>query len=95
MTTSQVRYTRPSDLKIRPIPQWGNLLVFTPARPELHWLNLNAWVIFELCDGRDEHDLRAAYLEMVRPRLAPEEAERHLQSGLALLQTIGAVKQET
>ena len=94
MASSVIHYVKQSNVRVHPIPQWKNLLVFTPAQRRLHWLNLNAWVIFELCDGRSEQELRAAYLEMVTPRLSSDEAEGHLRSGLALLQTIGAVKQE-
>jgi hypothetical protein len=95
MTASTPRYLRRPDLRTRPIPQWGQLLVYTPAQPRLHWLNLNAWVILELCDGRSEDQLRAAYREMVEPRLSPEQAEQHLTAGLNLLQLIDVVVLET
>lgn len=58
---------RPSELRVRPVPEMGYCLVFTPARPMLYTLNAAAWLLFELCDGQDvetlEADFLAAYAE--------------------------------
>ena len=95
MTPSAAFYTRRPGLKTRAIPQWGNLMMYIPAQRGFHWLNLNAWLIFELCDGRDEVQLRLAYNAAVKSRLSTGEAERHLSDGLTLLEAIGAVIRET
>jgi len=60
-------FRRPPELRVRPVPELGYCLVFTPARPMLYTLNAAAWLLFELCDGQDaqtlEADFRAAYAE--------------------------------
>lgn len=57
----------PPDLRVRPVPELGYCLVFTPARPTLYTLNAAAWLLLELCDGRDvqaiEAEFRAVYAE--------------------------------
>jgi hypothetical protein len=35
--------------------------VFTPHRPNLYTLNATAWLVLELCDGKDGAALEAAY----------------------------------
>lgn len=90
--SSPLRYTKTPDLKLRPLQELGYLLVFTPSRPGLHWLNLNAWLIFELCDGKTEEQLHQAYLAAVSRKLSPDEAQRQLQAGLAQLQTIDVIR---
>ena len=69
--------------------------MYIPAQRGFHWLNLNAWLIFELCDGRDEVQVRSAYQAAVNTRLSAREAERHLSEGLTLLESIGAIVRET
>lgn len=78
-------------LRQRAIPESENLLLFTPERPALHWLNLNAWLIFELCDGSNEEQLFAAYLDAIQGKTSPEEAKHHLEDGLRQLQAIGVI----
>ena len=95
MSSPTVCYARRPGLKTRALPQWGNLMMYIPAQRGFHWLNLNAWLIFELCDGRDVVQVRSAYQAAVKSRLSAGEAERHLNEGLALLEAIGAVVRET
>jgi hypothetical protein len=95
MISSTACYVRKPGLQTRAIPQWGNLLMYIPAQRGFHWLNLNAWLIFELCDGRDEVQLRSAYQAAVKSKLPAGEAERHLRDGLTLLESIGAIVRET
>jgi hypothetical protein len=90
--SSQLRYTKTPDLRLRPLKEHGYLLVFTPSRPKLHWLNLNAWLIFELCDGKTEEQLRQAYLAAVSRKLSPDEAWSQLQAGLTQLERIDVVR---
>lgn len=52
-------------LRIRPVPELGRCMVFTPERPSLYTLNPAAWLVLELCDGRSLSALESAYLEAV------------------------------
>ena len=95
MMSSDVCYARTRGLKTRALPQCGNLMMYIPAHKGFHWLNLHAWLIYELCDGRDEVQMRSAYHAAVKSRLSAGEAERHLSEGLTLLEAIGAIVRET
>jgi hypothetical protein len=57
-------FTRWPDLKIRRMQEWDRLLVYTPHRPSLHQLNAEAWLVFELADGRGYEDIFDAYREV-------------------------------
>ncbi|MBR0681714.1 hypothetical protein GXW74_14565 [Roseomonas eburnea] len=39
-------------VRLRPVPELGHCLAYTPARPALHRLNPSAWLLAELADGR-------------------------------------------
>jgi hypothetical protein len=49
---------------VRPVPELGYCLVFTPARPKLYTLNAAAWLLLELCDGQDLDALEADFREV-------------------------------
>jgi hypothetical protein len=72
-------------VRARPATQGECLMVFSPGAPRLHWLDLNAWLIFELSDGRTFAELERAYLEVVGGRVDPDQARRQLLSGLEAL----------
>lgn len=55
-------FRRPPELRVRPVPELGYCLVFTPARPMLYTLNAAAWLLLELCDGQDLQALEADFL---------------------------------
>lgn len=55
-------FRRPPELRVRPVPELGYCLVFTPARPMLYTLNAAAWLLLELCDGQDLETLEADFL---------------------------------
>ncbi len=85
-------YKKETGLRIRPVPEWQSCVVFTPHNPELYTLNVNAWLILELCDNASPAALEAAYLDTVSPLLERGEAQRQLQAGLTDLQNKGIVK---
>lgn len=78
-------FRKASGLRARPATQGECLMVFSPGAPRLHWLDLNAWLIFELSDGRSFAELERAYLEVVGGRVEPDQARRQLHSGLEAL----------
>ena len=69
-------------VRVRPVPELETCVVFTPADPRLYRLNLNAWLILELCQGLTPQALTVAYLETVPPSA---NANTQLQEGLATL----------
>lgn len=50
-------------MRVRPLPELAACFVYTPARPRLHSLNIAAWFILELCEGRSPRALAKAYLD--------------------------------
>lgn len=54
-------YRKTPSVKVRPVPEMGICLVFTPAKPDLYTLNPAAWLVLELCDGRTGRELMVAY----------------------------------
>ena len=56
-------YRKAQGLRVRPAPEVGHCYVYTPARPRLYSLNMGAWLILELCEGRSPRELARAYCE--------------------------------
>jgi hypothetical protein len=50
------------------VPEWGGCLVLEPRRPGLYELNLSAWLVLELCDGRSGDRILAGYRDAVGNR---------------------------
>jgi hypothetical protein len=48
-------------VRLRPVPEMGVCLAYTPARPALHRLNATSWLIVSLCDGRPFEAMAAQY----------------------------------
>lgn len=77
MAAPQRRYHQAPDLRVRPVEQAGSLMVFTPARPKVHWLNLAGWYLFALCEdaaGAAGEDVTAAYADAVADRVPRDQA---------------------
>lgn len=79
------------NLRTRPSPDVGGLLVFTPLNPNVYFLNYTTWTIFELCEGRTERDAREAFCEFMSGIATPEEANAAFDKGLTSLQTKGII----
>jgi hypothetical protein len=60
-------------------------MVFTPDEPNIYLLNVNTWLILELCDGKSQQELEESYVAAVTPLVFPEEARRQLHQGLEML----------
>jgi hypothetical protein len=83
-------YALEAGVRLRPVPEMGVCLAYTPARPALHRLNPAAWLITSLCDGREFVALAAAYREALGE--APATSEIALREGIAQLQALGIVR---
>ncbi|SHI67180.1 hypothetical protein SAMN02745194_00790 [Roseomonas rosea] len=87
-----MRHSRAPGLRLRPVPELGACLAYTPAAPRLHQLNATAWLILELVDGRDDTALEAAFFERTTPALNAETARQTLEAGLADLRAGGLLQ---
>jgi uncharacterized protein YdgA (DUF945 family) len=67
-------------------------VVFRPNPPKLFMLNLNAWLIFNLCDGSPMHQLEQSYRQNVATQMSAGEAQRHLTIGLQSLHEQGLIE---
>lgn len=65
MFSLRASYRKTRNLRIRPIPEMGLCLVFTPAAPQLYTLNPAAWLVLELCDGRTGRSLEREYARAI------------------------------
>ena len=54
-------YRRARGVRVRPVPEVGACYVYTPSRPRLYTLNMTAWLILELSEGRSPRSLVRAY----------------------------------
>lgn len=89
------RYAHVASVRARRVREWENCVIYTPASPDLYLLNLNAWLIFELCDGDSLAGIEMRYLEAVEDRLAQGEAREQLESGLSYLERAGIITSVT
>jgi len=76
-------------VRLRPVPEMGVCLAYTPLRPALHRLNAASWLIVSLCDGRAVADIARAYRAAVEGPAGTDEALSH---GLERLQALGIVR---
>jgi hypothetical protein len=72
----------------------GFPMAFSPVTRRLQWLDLSAWLIFELCDGRSGAELERAYLDAVGDA-HDGEARRQLRTGLDALVAGGLITRDT
>ena len=87
-----MRHSRAPGLRLRPVPELGACLAYTPAAPRLHQLNVTAWLILELADGRDDTALERAFITRAAPGQDARAARRTLRNGLAELRASGLLR---
>ena len=84
-------YSQTSGLKLRPVPELGVCLAFTPSPARLHTLNPGAWLIAELCVHHGG-DLEAEFLKRSAPRVNAADAARQFREGIHLLSQSGIIQ---
>ncbi|HEY4251310.1 MAG TPA: hypothetical protein VGM87_08915 [Roseomonas sp.] len=87
-----MRYSRAPGVRLRPLPELGACLAYTPAAPRLHQLNATAWLILELAEDLGIEALANAFAARTAPRLSAEAARRTLEDGLAGLLASGLLQ---
>ena len=82
-------YALEPGVRLRPVPEMGVCLVYTPANPALHRLNPASWLIASMCDGRPLADMAAAYNAALGSEAGSETA---LRRGIEQLLALGIVR---
>jgi hypothetical protein len=95
MSSPTLRYSKKSNLRVRPMAEWQGLMVFAPEQPNIYLLNQTSGVMLELCDGRPAEELRRDFLELVADRVEPGEAAEIFDESLRLLEQRGLVDSTT
>jgi hypothetical protein len=85
-------YSRAPNLRVRPVEEMKSCVVFRPNPPKLFMLNLNAWLIFELCDGSGPDQIEQKYRSNVAAQMSEWEADRQLTIGLKSLREQGLIE---
>ena len=79
-------------LRLRPVPELGTCIAYTPAAPRLHRLNATAWLVLELMDGRPPGAVEAGFLSRTAALASRAEARRLLAAAQAMLLAAGIVE---
>ncbi len=80
------------DIRERPVPEWYCCMVYNAATRRLIKLNLNAWLIFELCSNRRFAALEKKYIATMTPKISKTLAGRQLDEALHRLLSEGLVE---
>jgi hypothetical protein len=81
-------------VRLRPVPELGVCLAYTPARPALHRLNAASWLIAGLCDGRPLAAIESAYGDAIR-RAGEVPDAAAFREGISRLVALGIVGRAT
>ena len=76
-------------MRLRPVPEMGVCLAYTPTRPALHRLNAASWLIASICDGRSLADMAVEYRAALGDEAGSETA---LRQGIEQLLAIGVLR---
>jgi coenzyme PQQ synthesis protein D (PqqD) len=93
-TTAATIYRRNQSIRVREMEAWDAALVYTPPpeTPAMHWLNTQAWLVLELCDGRTREESIDAFREAVPARA--DRAEEIVRDCLETLEQKGIVHRD-
>lgn len=80
---------------MRPIPELGTCIVYTPALPRLHKLNPTAWLALELVDGRSAQAIEAEFLARTAAQVSKATARSLLGSAVTMLLGCGILETVT
>ena len=78
-------YAKAPDVVVRGFEEWGHAYAFTPDQPDLHDLNISAWFILDLCDGRPFGEIEADYVRAVSPKIGSDAARTQFHQGFDML----------
>jgi len=87
-------WTAEPGLRLRPVPEQRLCLVYTPARPALHALNVTTWFVLTLCDGSTYADIARAFRRAAADSLGPGSGTEALRAALTQLLGLGLVRRD-
>jgi hypothetical protein len=85
-------YSHTPNLRVRPVEEMKSCVVFRPKPPKMFMLNLNAWLIFQLCNGNSPDHVAQRYRKSVADQMSEREADRQLMIGIKNLQDQGLIE---
>jgi len=89
--SQRASYKPTRNLRVRPVPEMRMCFVFTPAAPKLYTLNMSAWLVLTLCDGRSGRDLVDAYATEMAAHLPRDDALREVRAAIGDLEGKGMI----
>jgi hypothetical protein len=92
VSSPRAYYSKTSNIRIRPVNEMDVCLVYTPNSPKLYTLNPTAWLVMELCDGRDLAALERRYYAAIEPLRSREAAKTELRQAINDLISMGVVE---
>ena len=92
MSSPRARYSTVPNIRVRPVNEMDVCLVYTPRNPRLYTLNPTAWLVMELCDGRDWTSLERRYYAAIEPLRSREAAKAELERAVDDLVGMGIVE---
>lgn len=84
-------FQKTPDIRVRELPEWGNLLVYTPAHPDIHYLDARSWLLFELCDGRTFAEVVDEFSQAVPDGTPRDDIHRAVTEAISTLEAKGIV----
>jgi serine/threonine protein kinase len=93
-TIARTVYRKNQSIRVREMEAWDAALVYTPPpeTPAMHWLNTQAWLVLELCDGRSLDETVEAFRAAL-PARAPQ-ADEIVRDCLKTLEQKGIVHRD-
>jgi hypothetical protein len=85
------RYVPAADAAVKAVPELAMAFAYSPSTRRLSFLNVAAWVVFELCDGQPR--LASAYRKLVGSKIPAREADKQLRQAVALLTAEGLIEE--
>ena len=84
-------YRKTPNIRVRPVHELELCLVFTPDDPNVYSLNPSAWMVMELCNGRNWDELEKAYRDAVQGFGPVENLTEELADAVRDLEAKGIV----
>jgi hypothetical protein len=90
-SSGEPQYAPAADAAVKSVPELAMAYAYSPSTRRLSFLNVAAWVVFELCDGQP--GLASAYRELVGGKMSAREADKQLRQAVALLTAEGLIEE--
>ena len=85
-------YVLAKGVRLRPVPEMGACLAYTPAHPRLHRLDTASWLIASLCDGSPREAMWNSYRQAMHAAGATEPSATAFAAGVERLLELGIIQ---